>query len=312
MRFWVGTTDNDWFDFLSRQRPPVDEVNFWQPSGKPLFTSLPSGTPFLFKLKSPHNCIAGGGFFIQSSALPLSLAWATFDLKNGTSSRRDFETRLRRLHEMADARDPTILCNVLVQPFFWPREMWIDEPIGWAKNIVRGKTYDTAEADGATLWTQVQQRLQGTLPTLESTADLRVAEAGPRYGSPTMQRQRLGQGAFRVVVQDAYQRRCAITGENTLPALEAAHIKPYADEGPHEVSNGLLLRSDFHKLFDIGLVTVTPELRVEVSQQIHDAYFNGKVYYRLHGQQLATLPERFEHRPNPDFLKWHNERVFRA
>ena len=40
----------------------------------------------------------------------------------------------------------------------------------------------------------------------------------------------------------------AITGEKTLPVLNAAHIKPYAEEGPHEVRNGLLLREDLHTL----------------------------------------------------------------
>ena len=33
MRFFVGITDRDWFDFLSRLKG-LDEVNFWQPSGQ--------------------------------------------------------------------------------------------------------------------------------------------------------------------------------------------------------------------------------------------------------------------------------------
>ena len=60
----------------------------------------------------------------------------------------------------------------------------------------------------------------------------------------------------------------------------------------HEISNGLLLRSDFHKLFDIGLVTVTPTYRIEVGSRIKEEWFNGKSYYRLHGKTLATLPDR--------------------
>lgn len=47
----------------------------------------------------------------------------------------------------------------------------------------------------------------------------------------------LGQGAFRVVVTNAYQRRCAFTGEKMPPVLQEAHIKPYATEGPHSVNN---------------------------------------------------------------------------
>jgi hypothetical protein len=52
-----------------------------------------------------------------------------------------------------------------------------------------------------------------------------------RYGNPLMVRPRLGQGSFRVLVTETYQRRCALTGEKTLPVLEAAHIKPYAELG---------------------------------------------------------------------------------
>jgi putative restriction endonuclease len=111
---------------------------------------------------------------------------------------------------------------------------------------------------------------------------------------------------------DAYKRRCAITGESTLPTLEAAHIKPYSEQGVNEVSNGMLLRSDFHKLLDVGLVTVTPALRVEVSPRIKEEWFNGKVYYRLHGQPLASMPDNISQHPNANFLQWHNENRFQA
>jgi putative restriction endonuclease len=89
-----------------------------------------------------------------------------------------------------------------------------------------------------------------------------------RYGTPVLVRPRLGQGAFRLLVADIYKRRCAITQERTLPALDAAHVRPYAEGGVHDVTNGLLLRRDLHSLFDRGYVTVTPELRFEVSRRI--------------------------------------------
>jgi len=43
--------------------------------------------------------------------------------------------------------------------------------------------------------------------------------------------------ANRVIVTDAYQRRCAVTQEKTLPAPEVAQIKPFSESGPHAVSN---------------------------------------------------------------------------
>jgi putative restriction endonuclease len=123
---------------------------------------------------------------------------------------------------------------------------------------------------------------------------------------------RLGQGAFRVLVTDAYKRRCAITGERTLPVLDAAHIKPYADSGPNLVENGLLLRSDLHKLFDIGYVTVTPDFRVEVSAKIKEEYENGREYYSHHGQRLLIIPESAKDKPSKQFLEWHNQNRFVA
>ena len=81
-----------------------------------------------------------------------------------------------------------------------------------------------------------------------------IAGSDARYGEPLLIRPRLGQGAFRVLVTDIYQRRCAVTQERTLPALEAAHIRPYGEGGQHEAQNGLLLRRDIHSLFDAGYV----------------------------------------------------------
>lgn len=109
---------------------------------------------------------------------------------------------------------------------------------------------------------------------------------------------------------NAYERRCAITGESTLPVLEAAHIKPVAADGLNNTFNGLLLRSDFHKLFDLGLVTVTTEHRVLVSSRIKEQWFNGKAYNRLHGEKLVSLPAAVDDHPSSDFLRWHNDNVF--
>lgn len=261
----------------------------------------------MFKLKRPYNHIAGGGTFVKFSTLPLSIAWEVFERKNGAESREAFGAMIKRLTPDTKARDPEIGCTVLAAPFFWPQESWIANPISWSGNIVRGRYYDTEQTEGANLWSAVQERLEDPLVSALPGA---VQEPKARYRKPTLIQPRLGQGAFRVVVTDAYQRRCAITGESTLPVLEAAHIRPFAKSGVNEVSNGMLLRSDFHKLFDAGLVTVTPELRVEVSAQIKEQWFNGKPYYRLHGKNLSNVPRDPANRPSEEFLRWHNEICF--
>lgn len=140
-----------------------------------------------------------------------------------------------------------------------------------------------------------------------------LLEASPSpYSKLILTRVRLGQGAFRVLVTDAYKRRCAITGERTLPALEAAHIKPYASSGPHFISNGLLVRSDIHKLFDTGYITVTPGMKVEVSSRIKQEFENGREYYQFHGKGLACMPERVSDMPDRAYLEWHNENIYRG
>jgi len=121
-----------------------------------------------------------------------------------------------------------------------------------------------------------------------------------------------GLGAFRVLVTDAYHRRCSATGERTLPVLEASHIKPFSKEGPNLVRNGLLLRSDLHTLYDRGYLTVTTDHRIEVSRRIREEFENGRDYYRLHGKVLVNLPDIEADQPSIPFLEWHNQNVYVA
>lgn len=310
MKFWVGVTDNKWYQFLSQIRP--DEVNFWQPGGTPPFKGVPIGLPFLFKLRRPYNHIAGGGYFVTYSSLPLSLAWEVFGEKNGCASLDELRKLIAPL-KASGRDDGPIGCNILANPFFLDKGEWLADPPDWSSNIVRGKMYDSTEGAGPEIWSNVQHRM--SVQPLEMAKIDRVplvAESGEKYGSPVEVRPRLGQSSFRVLVTDAYQRRCAITGESTLMALEAAHIVPYSGEGGHDVRNGLLLRADFHRLFDAGLVSITPELRVKVSRRIKEEWFNGKIYYRLDNEPLSSVPIHPSMRPDPDRLDWHYRNRFQA
>lgn len=309
MKFWVGVTDNSWFHFLKRQLP--DEVNFWQPNASTAFRAIEIGAPFLFKLHSPYDYIAGGGFFLSHSVLPISIAWEAFGQKNGTEHYDGFRSAIGRFRRADDRLnpDPMIGCIILANPFFFEQSDWIKIPPDWARNIVRGKTYDTGHDVGRRLWDEVQERLQAQAISRRPLIGREmVAEA--QYGAEYLAKSRLGQGAFRVLVTDAYQRRCAFTGERTLPVLEAAHIKPFSRSGPNSINNGLLLRSDLHKLFDLGYVTVTDELKIEVSRKIKEEFENGRDYYALHGNPLKVLPGQNDYQPSKDFIQWHNSHVY--
>ena len=317
MKFYVGVTDQDWFDYLKAQ-PGIDEVNFWQPSPGDQFKALERGEIFLFKLhRSPrtHNkdMIAGGGVFVSYSVLPISLIWETFENRNGAQSFHIMRRRLLHYRRIPDIphEDFQVGCIILAQPFFFDESLWFSAP-GWSQSIVRGKGYSLDTEDGRIIWRDLQQAWK-KLKVFDLDKDANYIDRHEeRYGKETLIRPRLGQGAFRVLVTDAYCRACAITEEHSLPVLEAAHIKPYGESGEHELNNGLLLRSDFHRLLDHGYITITPDYHIEISRRLKEEFENGHSYYPYHGHSLTHLPDRPEDRPSKEMLIWHNERIFKG
>ena len=318
MKAYVAVTDADWYGYLSRQ-PDLDEVNFWQP--KPWggeLRVLSRGEPLLFKLRSPQNAIAGVGFFERYVTLPFSLAWDAFGTKNGAPDRRSMWQRIARLRRDNPPwwEDFEIGCLMLEEPCFFPREHWIPQPESFASTIVRGKGYDLSQPEGRALWERVVQAMNA------SCLDRAAAGGGPEagsgqeslfggYGEPVPIRRRLGQGTFKVLVTEAYHRSCAITRERALPALDAAHIRPFSEVETHTVQNGLLLRSDVHRLFDAGYITVTPQHRVEASRRMREDFNDGENYMKLHGTEIVR-PTNPDERPSEDFLRWHNENRYRG
>ena len=299
MRGYVAPTDLSWFDFLAAQSS-IDEVNFWRPSGAG-FKALRPQEPFFFKLKAPRNAIGGYGFYARTDRLPLWLAWETFGMANGVP---DQVALLERVN--ANRKEPASLasqigCISLVGAGFFKPEDYVDVPRDWSSPIVAGKGYDLTHGEGLRVWQQCLERSVLTDSPIEAA----------RYGTPHLVAPRLGQGSFRLAVYEAYEQACAVTGEHSLPVLEAAHIKPYAIGGAHAVSNGLPLRRDLHRLFDLGYVSFAPDLTFMVSDSLRIEYDNGKAYYDMAGRPLR-VPDRREQQPDEEHLAWHRETVYRV
>jgi putative restriction endonuclease len=302
MKFYVGLTDTEWFENLRSLQP--DEVNFWKPSGR-AFKALEPGAPFLFKLRRARY-IVGGGYFIRFTQLPVEITWDIFGQKNGLPDYESFRAAIQDYRQWQSNPRPEVGSIVLSAPFFLDEDDWIPQPEDWSSNLVQGKGYDTDDPIGAAVWAMVEARLQ-RMPAqveLEKTDD----ESSNRY-SIGLAKHRLGQGAFRVLVTEAYNRCCAFTNERTLPALVAGHIKPYAKSGPHDVRNGVLMRADLHALFDQGYMTITEDYIIEVSPRIKEEYENGRAYYALHGNRIR-LPEQVSDYPDAKYIRWHNENVY--
>jgi putative restriction endonuclease len=310
MKLYVSITDNNWFDFLSKI-PGLDEVNFWQPSPDSQFQALHRSELFLFKLHRSKitnykDLISGGGVFNSLSILPISFAWDTFGNKNGAGSYETMRRQIVHYRRGQDNRleDFQIGCIILTQPFFFDESEW-------SPSIVRGKGYDLDSEAGKIIWKSLSRIWENQKFFDLAREARRIEEERSRYGKETIIRPRLGQSAFKVEVTDAYSRSCAVTRERALPVLEAAHIKSYSDGGPHEVNNGLLLRSDMHRLFDKGYITVTPSLHIEVSRRIKDEFDNGQYYFTFHGNQIHAPQSPIES-PSKEFLIWHNEKIYKG
>lgn len=316
MKPWIAATDLEWFDFLrglADGRGRVDEVNFWNPSGIPMRAFTP-GEPVFFRLSAPRFVIAGYGFFAHFTRLRLDKAWELFGDKNGTPDLmglfRSIAAKRRSAAEDFYRHPPEIGCTILRDAVFWPSDRWIfwrDEE-GWARSgIVRGRTEDDPSRTQRLL-DQIVRDHREAPPELTRSFVLRDADQRKIVDSRDVLRE--GQGTFRAVLLDAYGRRCSITGERTLPVLDAAHIQPYLGPESNHVQNGLLLTKEFHTLFDLGYVTVTPEHEVRVSRRLREEWHNGKRYYVYDGRPLTALPDDPAHMPSAEALEWHGKEVF--
>lgn len=308
MKAYVYPTDRNWYGYLSRKHN-LDEVNFWRPGGRQPFRQLSEGDLFLFRFGRPDNAIVGGGTFTHFSFAPIAQVWEAFGDKNGTP---DFESFLRLIASHRDLLDnpeqagTAIIGNiVLTAPFFLERDAWFPVPEEYQATSPQGQGYAANSSAGRYLIENASSALRQGFPM--QLAERLAPEM--RFGTSVVRR-RMGQGGFSLVVADAYSKRCAVTGERTYPVLEAAHIVPVARGGAHRPDNGLLLRSDIHKLFDRGYVSIEPSGTFRVSPSLRNDWQNGRVYYDFDGRDIR-LPITDELRPAREFLEWHLDTVFK-
>lgn len=312
MRGYVGVTDGEWYRFLA-DRPDLSEVNFWRPGGGRGFRAVAEGEPFFFKTHAPHNRVVGGGFYGGFAPLHASEAWDLLGPANGVPNLSAMLERIAhyRREPIAPGEDPLIGCVFVRDVTFFADDLAFEPPPGFSPNIVQGKSYDMADPRYERYFGDLMQLVLGVAIELDFSQSWH--RSGPVFGDPRLAPYRLGQQGFKAVVADAYHWRCAITGSKIRPALQAAHILPVkpAYGGENRLDNGLLLRSDVHTMFDQGYLTVDTSYRLRVSPRLRSEFGNGETFYAKAGT-VIQLPDRRADRPNPDFLRWHLDTVFRA
>ena len=181
-----------------------------------------------------------------------------------------------------------IMFNRLVDP---SREFLLDYDI--IKDILP-ETLISAQASGIGVPEAVTSELENLLSPLLTVLPLIGSDQAddPGFDPDSVHddrerairaiRLRRGQPAFRAALMEAYGRRCSITGCGVEDVLEAAHITPYLGSLTNHVSNGLLLRTDLHTLFDCGLLAIVPKSRTVV---IADR-LKGSSYARVAGRVI--------------------------
>ncbi|NHT74209.1 MULTISPECIES: HNH endonuclease [Rhizobiaceae] len=119
--------------------------------------------------------------------------------------------------------------------------------------------------------------------------------------------------AFSAAIKTAYRDTCAVTGLKLINGggrseVEAAHIRPVADNGPDSVRNGIALSGTVHWMFDRGLISVDDDYSILIAEgSVPDTA------RRLINSDLRLiLPDRFEDRPHSQFLRHHRNTVFKG
>lgn len=146
------------------------------------------------------------------------------------------------------------------------------------------------------------------------TVDIELLDI-PKVGKEreTTVKVRVNQSFFRKAVLAAYGSKCCITGLDIPELLNASHIVPWSKDEANRVNprNGVCLNAIHDRAFDRGLLTITSEYKIKISKlvkQISSDKSAKDFLLRYDGKQIR-LPGRFL--PDPNFLGYHNKKVFR-
>jgi len=122
---------------------------------------------------------------------------------------------------------------------------------------------------------------------------------------------RVGQDFFRRSVLSAYNYKCCMTGLAVPKLLVASHIVPWRSDPLNRLNpkNGLSLSMLHDKAFDLGMITISDDMRIKVSDVKNsesDHFF--QIALKGYENKRIALPEKFS--PLEEFLNYHREHIF--
>ena len=278
MKIRTYRCDPEWIKNIQtlQESKGIHEVNCWAPGNQQ--THLEEGSLFLFNPGPTGKYIVGGGIFCHSEKnISYSEAWNSYGIANGVCSKKELREMAKRTKSY---NRKFIASQVIRQPFFLKKEDWIKFP----KKLTQNSRIDLDlnEPHIEKLWKIIMKKAS-------DAGDYKFMSG---YGKPTLMPLRKGQREFRKCVLKMFDNKCAVTGVNVEKVLEAAHIIPYAEEPYHDISNGVALRADIHKLFDSGYATIIK---------------NGKKFQFVICDKFW---KDFKSRSNrEEYMKWHGKDI---
>ncbi|HUW82978.1 MAG TPA: HNH endonuclease [Phycisphaerae bacterium] len=176
------------------------------------------------------------------------------------------------------------------------RAVWDEFHGGWNELVVQARRL------------REQHRLQGQ--TDEALEEDLIFPQGVSE-KDVLRKTRIHQSFFREAVLASYEDTCCVTGLRIRECLIASHIVPWSVAEQHRTDprNGLCLSATFDRLFERGLLTITPDLVVSVSPRLRESpdQTTSKMVCVFHDRPIVR-PRRFL--PLDDHLAWHREKVF--
>ncbi len=125
-------------------------------------------------------------------------------------------------------------------------------------------------------------------------------------------RTRVNQTDFRQRILASYNERCSITGISITSLLVASHIIPWSKNTKERLNpkNGICLNNIHDKAFDKGLITITSDFKVKLSDAILEKRKEKNIqkYFLEYENQPIVLPDRFS--PSIEFLEYHHQNIF--
>ena len=149
--------------------------------------------------------------------------------------------------------------------------------------------------------------------SIKETFKMDLSDIPQGIDKESVVKRRVNQSFFRSTILSSYNNRCCITGLPIPELLVASHIIPWSQNKQERLNprNGLCLNSIHDRAFDRGLITISSNYRVILSKYLEEHGVEDSVhdFFARYDNQAIDLPDKFA--PNPDFLKFHYEHIFR-